>query len=130
VLAGAGSLAVLVLSVIGLGRIRVETDIIRSLRPTSALYQATAFIDSHLTGTNTLEFVVTRSDGASLVSHDAVRRMAAFEQSALRHPEVTSVGSILAVLRQLQRAESGGDALVPHWPRLRLRPTQAAPGRR
>jgi predicted RND superfamily exporter protein len=104
--------AITAVAMAGLPLVRNNTDLVRFLRSDAPLYRDTLYIDSHLTGTNTLEFVVTRSDGASLVSHDAVRRMAAFEQSALRHPEVTSVGSILAVLRQLQRAESGGDALV------------------
>jgi predicted RND superfamily exporter protein len=38
--------------------------------------------------------------------------MAAFEQAVLLHQYVTGVGSILPVLRQLQRAEAGGETLV------------------
>jgi predicted RND superfamily exporter protein len=56
--------------------------------------------------------MVTRSDGEPLTSQDAVRRMAAFEQATLARAHVTGVSSILAVLRQLQRAESGSDELA------------------
>ncbi len=104
--------AITAVAMAGLPLVRNNTDLVRFLRSDAPLHRDTLYIDSHLTGTNTLEFVVTRRDGASLASHDAVARMAAFEQSALRHPEVTSVGSLLGVLRQLQRAESGSDALV------------------
>jgi len=105
-------IAITAVAMAGLPLVRNNTDLVRFLRSDAPLHRDTLYIDSHLTGAGTLEFVVTRSDGASLVSQDAVRRMAAFEQAALRHPEVTSVGSILPVLRQIQRAESGDDALV------------------
>jgi predicted RND superfamily exporter protein len=104
--------AITAVAMAGLPRVRNNTDLVRFLRSDAPLHRDTLYIDSHLTGASTLEFVVTRRDGASLVSQDAVSRMAAFEQAALRHPEVTSVGSVLPVLRQLQRAESGDDALV------------------
>ena len=96
----------------GLPFVRNNTDLVRFLRSDAPLHRDTLYIDAHLTGASALEFVVMRADGGSLVSLDAVQRMAAFEQAALRHPEVTGVGSVLAVLRQLTRAESGGEALV------------------
>jgi hypothetical protein len=96
----------------GLPLLRNNTDLVRFLKRDAPLHRDTLFIDAHLTGTSALEFVVTRRDGAPLRSLDAVRRMAAFEQAVLRHEHVTGVTSPLAVLRQLQRAETGGEALV------------------
>ncbi len=99
-------------SLAGLPLVRNNTDLVRFLKSDQPLYRDTMFIDANLTGASTLDFVVARRDGAPLATPDAVRRMAGFEQAISAHPEVTGVGDILAVLRQLQRAESGGDELV------------------
>lgn len=104
--------AITVVSLAGLPMLRNNTDLVRFLRSDQPLHRDTLFIDARLGGANTLEFVVSRPDGATLASPDAIRRMAAFEAAIAAHPEVTSVGNILGVVRQLQRAESGGDALV------------------
>jgi len=105
-------LALTALSLAGLPLVHNNTDLVRFLRGDAPLHRDTLFIDANLTGANTLEFVVTRSDGTPLTSHDAVRRMAAFEQATLAREHVTGLSSILAVLRQLQRAESGGEELA------------------
>ena len=104
--------AITALSFTGLPRVRNNTDLVRFLRSDTPLHRDTMFIDEHLSGATTLEFVVARRDGAPLVSHDALLRMDAFEQAILQHPEVTGVSDVLGVLRQLQRAESGGDTLL------------------
>ena len=96
----------------GLPRMQNNTDLVRFLKSDAPLHRDTLFIDAHLAGSNALEFVVARSDGAPLTGQDDVQRMQAFEQAALAREHVTGVSSILAVLRQLQRAESGGEALV------------------
>lgn len=101
-----------VISLAGLPRVRNNTDLVRFLKSDAPLHRDTMFIDAHLSGASTLEFFVTRRDAAPLVSRDAVQRMAAFERAVLAHPEVTGVLDILAVLRQLQRGESGGEELV------------------
>lgn len=89
-----------------------NTDLVRFLKSAAPLHRDTLFIDANLTGSNTLEFVAERRDGAPLTSLDAVRRMAAFEQAILAREDVTGVGSIVPVLRQLQRAESRSDVLA------------------
>ncbi len=110
VLVGFGALTAV--TVAGLPLLQNNTDLVRFLKSDAPLHIDTLFIDAHLTGANTLEFIVARRDGAPLTSLDAVRRMAAFEESVLRQPHVTGVSSILAVLRQLQRAEAGDERLV------------------
>ena len=113
--------ALTALSLAGLPLVRNNTDLVRFLKSDAPLHRDTIFIDAHLTGSNTLEFVVARRDGAPLTSLDDVRRMAAFEQAILAREHVTGVSSILAVLRQLQRAEAGGEAARA------ARPTSATP---
>ena len=105
-------LGITALTFTGLPRVQNNTDLVRFLRSDAPLYRDTMFIDANLTGATTLEFVVARRDGAPLVSHDALLRMDAFEQAILQQPEVTGVSDVLSVLRQLQRGESGGEALA------------------
>ena len=100
-------------SLAGLPLVHNNTDLVRFLKRDAPLHRDTLFIDAHLTGSNTLEFVVERRRrrAAHLARLPCVG-MAAFEQAILAREHVTGVSSILAVLRQLQRAESGGDELA------------------
>jgi len=106
-------LGVTAVAVAGLPLLRNNTDLVRFLARDAPLYRDTLYIDEHLAGANTLEFVVARRDGGPLTTRDAVARMAAFESAALRREPVTGVSSILDVLRQLERAESGGGLALP-----------------
>jgi predicted RND superfamily exporter protein len=96
----------------GLPYMRNNTDLVRFLKSSAPLHRDTLFIDRHLTGSNALDFVVARSDGSPLTAVEDLQRMEAFERAALAREPVTGVTSILAVLRQLQRAETGGEQLV------------------
>jgi hypothetical protein len=100
--------AITAVSVAGIPAIRNNTDLVRFLRSDAPLYRDTMFIDRHLTGANTLEYLVSRRDGEPLTGLDDVRRLAAFEKAVLAVEHVTGVSSVLAVLRQMQRAEHGG----------------------
>jgi len=103
--------AITLLALAGLPFVRNNTDLVRFLKSDAPLFRDTMFIDAHLTGANTLDFIVTRHDGGALTSADDLRRLEALEQAILARPYVTGVTSILAVARQVQRAESGGDGL-------------------
>jgi len=104
--------AITAVALAGLPRVRNNTDLVRFLRDDAPLQRDTLFIDAHLGGANRLEFVVARRDGAPLTSQGAVRRMAELERAILRREHVAGVSSVLSVLRQIQRAESGGRELV------------------
>jgi predicted RND superfamily exporter protein len=108
-------------AIAGLPLVRNNTDLVRFLKSNAPLFRDTMFIDAHLTGANTLDFIVTRRDGAPLTAADDLHRLGAFEQAIVARPLVTGVSSILAVVRQVQRAASGGDALI-------LPPDDAASG--
>jgi predicted RND superfamily exporter protein len=105
--------AVTAVSLAGLPLVRNNTDLVRFLRDDAPLQRDTLFVDAHLGGANRLEFVVERRDGAPLTSQGAVQRMVELERAILGREHVAGVDSVLAVLRQIQRAESGGGALVP-----------------
>jgi predicted RND superfamily exporter protein len=91
--------------------IRNNTDLVRFLKPSSALRRDTLFIDRHLGGTNLVDFVLERADGRPLTSVDDVHRVARFMDDLSRRPGVTGVYGIVDLLRQIQRAETGSNDL-------------------
>lgn len=103
--------AVTIIAALGLPQVRNNTDLVRFLKTDAPLYRDTMFIDAHLTGPNAIELMIERRDGAPLTSLDDVRRLTALEAAIRRETEVTTVTSIVAVLRQLNRAENGTDQL-------------------
>lgn len=93
--------------------VRNNTNLVRFLYPEEPLYRDTMFIDRELMGANAVELVVARRDGGSLASADTLRRLGKLEEEILARPQVDVVLSALPVLRQLQRAEAGGDLRLP-----------------
>jgi len=106
-------LAISAVALAGLPLVRNNTDLVRFLASDAPLHRDTLTIDERLTGPNALEFVVSRRDGAPLTRLDDVLRMAAFEAAILRRDPVTGVSSVLDVLREIERAESGGELALP-----------------
>jgi predicted RND superfamily exporter protein len=96
----------LVLSVLGVVRIRVETDLVRSLRHASPLAAATRFIDAHLTGVNSVEIVVPGGPGPTPELLDTVAR---FEDAIRRLPGVRKVTGLPDLLARVNRAMHRGD---------------------
>jgi predicted RND superfamily exporter protein len=105
--------AVTLLAMAGIPLVRANTDLVGFLRADAPLRRDTAFVDAHLGGTLPLDFVLRRRDGAPVRSLDAYRRLGALEDAIRALPHVTTVTSVLAVLRQVERAESGGTLALP-----------------
>jgi hypothetical protein len=97
----------------GIPRIRANTDLVGFLRADAPLRVDTTWIDDHLGGALPLDFVMRRADGAPVRSLDAYRRLAALEEAIRARTLVTTVTSVLAVVRQVHRAESGGTLALP-----------------
>ena len=104
--AGAASAVVLVACLLGVQRIRVETDIIGSLRASTPLAQAARFIDTNLTGVNALEIIV--SDVEPL-DPAAMRRVEAFGRSLDGLPGVRKVTGLAGLYARANRAFHNGD---------------------
>ena len=98
----------------GIPRIRANTDLVGFLRADAPLRVDTTWIDEHLGGALPLDFVMRRRDGAPIRSLDAYRRLATLEDAIRARPLVTTATSVLAVVRQVQRAETGGTLDLPH----------------
>lgn len=104
-------IAITALSLLGLPYLRNNTDLVGFLKSDAPLRRDTLFIDTHLTGVNSIDLVVQRRDGEPLVALDDVERLATLEAEARSQPHITSVTSILPILRQIERAERGDDTL-------------------
>lgn len=105
------ALALLVAALFGLPQLQNNTDMVGFLRAEAPLAVDTAYIDRHLAGVNALEYMVTRHDGEPLASPEDFARLDAFEILAKGQGPVASVFSILTLLRQVHRAETGGSLL-------------------
>lgn len=104
--------AITALAAAGIPLVRANTDLVGFLRKDAPLRRDTEFVDAHLTGTLPLDFVVRRRDGAPVLSLDGTRRLAALEDAVRARPAVTTVTSVLALLRQVHRAETEGGTLA------------------
>lgn len=96
----------LVLSVLGVVRIHVETDLVRSLRHASPLAAATRFIDAQLTGVNSVEIIVPAAEGPT---PDILDRMARLEDAIRQLPEVRKVTGLPDLLARVNRAMHRGN---------------------
>ena len=101
------SLVSLLLALPALSRLQNNTNLVGFLREGAPLAVDTAFIDRHLGGVNVLDFMVRRSDGKALDHPADYQALEKFEQQAQEQPAVGNVLSILPVMRQLHRVESG-----------------------
>src|SRR5262249_52493068 len=87
-------------------RIRVETDLIRSLRHASPLASAARFIDEHLTGVNSVEIIV---DAVAVTDPAALEKVARFEEAVRGLHHVRKVTGLPDVLARVNRAVHRGD---------------------
>lgn len=79
----------------GLTRLDVDTDIINTLRPSAPLYQATRFIDRYMGGVNSLEVMISKENGGSVVDQDTLRKMAGLQDYLETFPSVTKTFSVV-----------------------------------
>jgi uncharacterized protein len=98
----------LALSALGVVRIHVETDLVRSLRHASPLAAAARFIDAHLTGVNSVEIVVPADPGPT---PEILGKVARLEDAIRELPGVRKVTGLPDLLARVNRAmHRGNDA--------------------
>jgi predicted RND superfamily exporter protein len=102
---------VAITGVAGMRQVRNNTDLVRFLSTDSELYRDTIYIDDHLTGSNSLELMLERRDGAPLTALEDVRRIAALQEGLLELDEITAGLSFVDLIRQLHRAEQEASEL-------------------
>jgi hypothetical protein len=100
--------ALIVVSVVGVRQVRVETDLVKSLRHASPLSAAARFIDAQLTGVNSVEILI---GGISPRDPEALGRLARFEDALRGLPDVRKVTGLPDLLARINRAvHQGNDA--------------------
>jgi uncharacterized protein len=102
---------VTVVAAAGIPLVRANTDLIGFLRADAPLRRDTTYIDAHLGGVLPLDFILRRRDGEPVVALEAYRHLAALEDATRARPHVATVTSILALVRQVHRAEAPGTGL-------------------
>lgn len=112
-LAVGGLLAV---AAVGLLRIHVETDLVRSLRRASPLAAATRFIDAHLTGVNSVEILVPAPAGPDAETVDKVARLEAAVRELPAVRKVTGLPDLLARVNRAMHRGNDAYARVPDGP--------------
>lgn len=103
------ALFLLAAALMGVPKLQNNTALVAFLHADAPLAIDTRYIDEHLSGVNALEFILQRADGQALVKQADYTKLAEFEALARRQQPVAKVFSILTPLRQLHRAESGGE---------------------
>ncbi len=98
--------AVLAIGLAGIWRVRVDTDVLGSLRAGSPLVEAAGFIDRHLAGVNGLEILI---EGVAPDDPAAMRRLEEFEAALRRLDGVGNVMGLADLCARANRAFHEGD---------------------
>lgn len=101
------SVGLVVLSIVGISRLQVETNLIEYFKKGSAVYQDTRFVDEHLGGVNTLEIsFLSPVPGAfkDPVNLQVLEEVAAYLES---QPDISRTTTVADFLKQMNRAFHG-----------------------
>jgi len=105
-----GTLVLIGLSITGIKKIRVDTNLIHDLRVDSPIAIATRFIDNHLTGVYSLGISIARPDSASLVRVETLKKTDGLAQFLERQPEIRKANSLSTLLKKIHEARVGDPA--------------------
>lgn len=97
---------VTVLGAFGLQMVKSNTDILRFLGSDTRLYRDTMVVDQNLTGVNTIELLVQRSDGKALSGYDELERLESFEQSVRQLSHVSHCLSIADLFAEPEASQA------------------------
>jgi predicted RND superfamily exporter protein len=98
--------AVTVVAIAGIPLLRSNTDLVGFLRKDAPLRVDTEWIDANLGGTLPLEFLIRRKDRSPVADLAVVRALDEIEQRTRARSHVAGTTSVLALVRQVHRAES------------------------
>lgn len=105
----------LVFSVFGIRQIKVDTNIVKQMKPDSPLAVATRYIDDHIMGVYTLGFVLRTRDGSTIENPETLRRIDDFRGFLEQMPEITSVNSITTLIKRIHavRKKDPAENVIP-----------------
>lgn len=97
---------VIFFSVLGVQKIKVDTNIVRQMKPDVPLAVATRFIDDKLTGVYSLGFVFRRKDGETMVDAAALEKLDRFKEFVESEPGIAKVNSITTLVKKINEART------------------------
>jgi len=98
------TIAVMVLSIIGIRRLEVDTSLIKQMKSDTPLAIATHFIDENLTGVYVLGFILRRKDGAPLTDYQSLKRIETIKEFLEAQPEIVKVNDITTIIKKINQA--------------------------
>jgi predicted RND superfamily exporter protein len=101
------AVAFVALALFGIGRIRVDTNLIRDLPAASPLARATHFIDERLAGVYSLGLSVQRRHAGPLVTVETLKKVDGLSQFLENQPEITKVNSLALLIKKIHQAREG-----------------------
>ena len=101
------SAALIIASLFGIGKIRLNTDMIKDLPEKSSIAIASRFIDENLAGVYSLAVSIRRSDGKSLIAVDTLKKVDELGRFLESQPEVTKVNSPALLVKKVNQARMG-----------------------
>ena len=105
---GAG-VVVLVVSLVGVPRLEVETNLVSYFRPDSPVVRGTRLAEQFLGGTTPISVVIDTGVPDGVKEPEILRRLAALEADLAAMPEVSQPLSLAGVVAQVHQALNGDD---------------------
>ena len=102
-----GAVSVLIVSLLGIRKLEVDTNLIKQMKPDSPLAVSTRFIDENLTGVYVLGFVLRPLGKGSVIDYDVLSRIDRFKEFLESRPEIAKVNSITTLIKKINQARDG-----------------------
>jgi uncharacterized protein len=102
-----GTIVLTLVSLKGITKIEVDTNMVKQMKPNLPLAIATRFIDENLTGVYSLGFVLRRKDEGTFVDYLTLMRVDRFKNYLEGKPEISKVNSITTVIKKIHEAREG-----------------------
>ncbi|HXV28592.1 MAG TPA: MMPL family transporter [bacterium] len=103
----AAAVMILGLSIYGITKLEVDTNLIKQMKPDQPLSVSTRFIDKNLTGVYTLGFVLRSKKGESLANFELLDRIDRFKDFLESRPEIAKVNGITTLVKKINEAREG-----------------------
>jgi len=93
-----GTIGVTAISLYGMQKVRSNTDLLRFLGPDTQLFSDTTYIDQNLTGVNTLELLISKTNHEPFNAFDELKQVGTLQQSIDQLPLVKHSLSIVNLI--------------------------------
>jgi len=102
----AGFAALVALSLLGMSRIRIETDLLARFSPGNRLRADVEYLNRHFAGIGVLDLYIQIPADVDLLDSSLLRRLGEYQDALERDPAVGKVLSLVNVLREVKVPDS------------------------